>query len=200
MTSKTADAFLFFRAWVSSPLQVASITPSGRALSALITSEISAKTGTVIELGPGTGSFTIALLNRGVLEENLILVESGSDFAAQLGLRFPKARMIQMDASHLRKLTLELQAPVGAVVSGLPLLSMPARKVLATLEGAFSYLSQNGALYQFTYGPKCPISRPLLDRLGLKATYVGRTLANIPPAAVYRISRRTQRQVVSRGI
>jgi phospholipid N-methyltransferase len=165
-----------------------------------MTSEISAKTGTVIELGPGTGSFTIALLNRGVLEENLVLVESGSDFAAQLGLRFPKARMIQMDASHLRKLTLELQAPVGAVVSGLPLLSMPARKVLAILEGAFSYLGQNGAFYQFTYGPKCPISRPLLDRLGLKATYVGRTLANIPPAAVYRISRRTQRQVVSRGI
>jgi phosphatidylethanolamine/phosphatidyl-N-methylethanolamine N-methyltransferase len=197
MTSRTADALLFFRAWVSSPLRVASITPSGRALAALITTEISEKTGTVIELGPGTGSFTTALLKRGVLEENLVLVEYGSDFAVQLGLRFPNARTIQMDASHLRKLMLQPQAPVGAVVSGLPLLSMPVRKVLAILDGAFSHLRQNGAFYQFTYGPKCPIPRPLLDRLGLKATYVGRTLANIPPAAVYRISRRAQRRTVS---
>jgi phospholipid N-methyltransferase len=199
MTRKTADAFLFFRAWVSSPLQVASVTPSGRALSALITNEISAKTGTVIELGPGTGSFTAALLNRGVLEENLVLVEYGSDFAAQLGLRFPMARTIQMDASHLRRLMLQPRVPVGAVVSGLPLLSMPARKVLAILDGAFLHLRQKGAFYQFTYGPKCPISRPLLDRLGLKATYVGRTLANIPPAAVYRISRRAPRRTVNRA-
>ncbi|MDQ0996307.1 phosphatidylethanolamine/phosphatidyl-N-methylethanolamine N-methyltransferase [Phyllobacterium ifriqiyense] len=197
MTSKIAEASLFFRAWLSAPLQVASITPSGRALSALMTTGITAQTGTVIELGPGTGAFTRALLNRGVFEENLILVEYGEDFATQLALRFPKARTIQMDAAQLHKLAPEPQARVGAVVSGLPLLSMPARKVIAILDGAFSHLSENGAFYQFTYGPKCPVPRPLLDRLGLKATYVGRTLANLPPAAVYRISRRAPRRLVN---
>lgn len=197
MTGKFAEASLFFRAWLSAPLQVASITPSGRALSALMTTEISQETGTVIELGPGTGVFTTALLDRGVSEENLVLVEYGSDFAAQLEVRFPRARTIRMDAAQIGTLTLEEQVPVGAVVSGLPLLSMPPRKVIAILDGAFSHLRQNGAFYQFTYGPKCPIPRPLLDRLGLKATYVGRTLANIPPAAVYRISRRAPRRVVN---
>lgn len=195
MTNKTADALLFFRAWLSAPLRVASVTPSGRALSSLMTAEISAKTGTVIELGPGTGVFTKALLQQGVAEENLVLIEYGEDFASQLSLRFPSARTIQMDAAKLSRLSLQASAPVGAVVSGLPLLSMPIRKVHAILEGAFSHLRHDGAFYQFTYGPRCPIARPLLDRLGLKARYIGYTLANIPPAAVYRISRRRPRRL-----
>ncbi|TWB08726.1 phospholipid N-methyltransferase [Rhizobium sp. ERR 1071] len=198
MKNRASDAFLFFRAWLSAPLRVASVTPSGRALSSLMTAEISAQTGTVIELGPGTGVFTEALLQRGVAEENLVLVEYGSEFANQLSDRFPTAKTLQMDAAQLSKLSLHASAPVGAVVSGLPLLSMPLRKVHAILEGAFSHLRPGGAFYQFTYGPKCPIARPLLDRLGLKATYVGWTLANIPPAAVYRISRRRPRMVLER--
>lgn len=193
MTSKTADALLFFRAWLSAPFQVASVTPSGRALASLMTSEISADTGTVIELGPGTGVFTEALLNRGVRESDLILVEYGVDFARELAMRFPAATTLQIDAAQLRKIELQTSAPIGAVVSGLPLLSMPVRKVIAILEGAFSLLRHDGAFYQFTYGPRCPIPRPLLDRLGLKATFMGRTLANVPPAAVYRISRRRRR-------
>ena len=87
MMNRTADAFLFFRAWLSAPLRVASVTPSGRALSSLMTAEISAQTGTVIELGPGTGVFTEALLQRGVAEENLVLVEYGAEFANQLSNR-----------------------------------------------------------------------------------------------------------------
>lgn len=190
MTNRTADALLFFRAWLSAPLRVASVTPSGRALSSLMTAEITSQTGTVIELGPGTGVFTAALLRQGVAEENLVLVEYGAEFANQLANRFPAAKTVQMDAAQLRKLPLHATAPVGAIVSGLPVLSMPMRKVYAILSGAFSHLRHGGAFYQFTYGPRCPISRPLLDRLGLKATYVGWTFANVPPAAVYRITQR----------
>jgi len=136
MTNRTADAYLFFRAWLSAPLRVASVTPSGRALSSLMTTEISADTGTVIELGPGTGVFTEALLQQDIAEENLVLVEYGAEFANQLSGRFPSARTVQVDAAQLRKLPLHASAPVGAVVSGLPLLSMPSRKVHAILEGA----------------------------------------------------------------
>lgn len=193
MTSKAAETFQFFRAWLSEPLRVAAITPSGRALAALMTAEISADTGLVIELGPGTGAFTRALLQRGVKESNLVLIEYGSDFATQLGIRYPGARTIEMDAAKLRQIKLLDHTPAGAVVSGLPLLSMPARKIIAILDGAFANLRPDGAFYQFTYGPRCPISRPLLDRLGLKATFVGHTFANIPPAAVYRIRRRAPR-------
>ena len=63
--------------------------------------------------------------------------------------------------------------------------------------GAFSYLRPGGAFYQFTYGPTCPISRPVLDRLGLKAKLVDRAMLNMPPAAVYKLTRRPQFKVVT---
>nr|WP_246526339.1 SAM-dependent methyltransferase [Plastoroseomonas hellenica] len=178
---------------MSNPLRVAAVVPSGRALSRLITSEISAGTGPVIELGPGTGAFTRALIARGVAQENLALVEYGSEFAVKLHHRFPRARTLWMDASRLKAVELFGGVPAGAVVSGLPVLSMPPRKVIAILDGAFARMRPDGAFYQFTYGPTCPIPRPLLDRLGLKATQIGRALANVPPAAVYRIRRRQPR-------
>jgi phosphatidylethanolamine/phosphatidyl-N-methylethanolamine N-methyltransferase len=69
--------------------------------------------------------------------------------------------------------------------------------VIAILEASFGHLRPEGAFYQFTYGPRCPVSRALLDRLGLKATRIGWAFANVPPAAVYRIRRRPPRLVTS---
>lgn len=194
MTSKAAEAFHFFRAWLAEPLRVAAVVPSGRALSALMVSEVSPEIGPVIELGPGTGAFTRALIRKGIAEENLALIEFGSDFAAKLNFHFPRAKTLWMDAARLHDVVLFNGTPAGAIISGLPLLSMPPKKVLSILNGAFAHLRADGAFYQFTYGPRCPISRPLLDRLGLKATCIGHTFANIPPAAVYRIRRRKPRR------
>jgi len=67
---------------------------------------------------------------------------------------------------------------------------MPLRKIFAIVATAFGHLGTGGALYQFTYGWRCPVPRPILDRLGLKAVVVGRAMRNLPPATVYRISRR----------
>lgn len=190
MLSRSSETLQFFRAWLSEPLRVAAVTPSGRALAALIVSEVSADTGPILELGPGTGVFTRALLARGIAEENLALIEFGAKFAAKLHADFPRAKTLCMDAARLRDIELFDHTPAGAVISGLPLLSMAPRTVYSILEGAFTHLRANSAFYQFTYGPRCPVSRPLLDRLGLKATYLGGTFANVPPAAVYRIQRR----------
>ncbi|WP_413207420.1 class I SAM-dependent methyltransferase [Rhodospirillum sp. A1_3_36] len=145
--------------------------------------------GPVLELGPGTGVFTRALLGRGVAEADLTLVETGPDFARLLQRRFPQARVFCMDAARLGRGQLFAEPVVGAAVSGLPLLSMSTRKTMGILSGTFSYLQPGGALYQFTYGWQCPVSRRILDRLGLKAERVGRTFNNLPPAAVYRITR-----------
>ncbi|WP_188583260.1 class I SAM-dependent methyltransferase [Azorhizobium oxalatiphilum] len=193
MTTTCADTFDFFRAWLRAPLRVASIVPSGQALAELITSELTAETGPVLELGPGSGVFTRAIINRGVRESDLVLVESGAEFATKLAFRFPAAHLLQMDAAALRSVEIPQGWPVGAVVSGLPLLSIPVKKVMAILEGAFAQMGADGAFYQFTYGPRCPVPRPILDRLGLKATLVGQTFANLPPARVYRIRRRPAR-------
>ena len=189
-TNECADLFRFFWSWTSDPLRVAAIAPSGESLARVMTRESGPSDGPVLELGAGTGAFTRALLAQGVRETDLTLVEYGSNFMRMLQLRFPQARVLWMDASQLGQYKLFPEANVGAVVSGLPLLSMSPRKVMSILNGAFGYLKPTGAFYQFTYGPRCPVPRPILDRLGLKATRVGGTVRNLPPAAVYRITRR----------
>ena len=185
-----ADILPFFLSWIRSPLRVAAVAPSGAALAALVTQEISASTGPVLELGPGSGPFTYALLERGVRQRDLTLIEYGSDFVRLLQSRFPHARVLWMDAAWLDRERLFENAPVGAVVSGLGLLAMSPRKVAAILGGAFGYLRPDGAFYQITYGPRCPVPDQILDSLGLKATCIGQTYRNVPPASVYRITRR----------
>jgi phosphatidylethanolamine/phosphatidyl-N-methylethanolamine N-methyltransferase len=196
---KALDMLPFFRAWMSNPLRVAAIAPSGPALAALITREITPQTGPVLELGPGTGAFTRALLARGVAPHDLTLVEFGADFTHLLRHRFPQARVIQADAARLARIGLYEGAPVGAVISGLPMLSMPVRQVMAVLAGSFSYVRDGGAFYQFTYGPRCPVRHAVLERLGLKATRVGGAWLNVPPASVYRITRVRAPGIAPRG-
>ncbi|TIV98367.1 MAG: methyltransferase domain-containing protein [Mesorhizobium sp.] len=184
------DYWMFLRSWVAAPLRVAAIAPSGNALAKIITQDITPGIGQVIELGPGTGVFTAKLLERGVRPENLTLIEYGANFTAHLKSRFPMVHVLRMDAAEVGEIELPSGAPVGAVISGLPLLSMPDQKVIAILDGAFAHLKPDGAFYQFTYGPRCPVARPILEGLALQATHIGRTMLNVPPAAVYRISRR----------
>lgn len=189
-TLAVADTLAFFRAWLADPLQAGAVLPSGPALAELITADITSDIAPVIELGPGTGVFTRALLDRGVAERDLVLVEAGPDFARRLARRFPAARLLAMDAARLHRLPRGEGRLAGAVISGLPMLSMPPRKMYAILAGAFRHLRRDGAFYQFTYGPRCPVPTVVLDRLDLRAQRIGGVFVNLPPASVYRISRR----------
>jgi phospholipid N-methyltransferase len=184
----SSESLQFFRTWLSDPLRVGAVAPSGEALAHEMTREL--EEGPILELGPGTGVFTRAILARGIEESSLTLVESDPAFAANLGRRFPRARIVDIDAAHLSGHGLFQGAPLAAVISGLPLLSMPDRKVTDILSGAFAHLRDGGAFYQFTYAWVCPIRRQILDRLGLRAQGLGWTMRNLPPAKVYRITRR----------
>lgn len=185
----TSDEFRFLKAWLGAPLRTASVTPSSRHLAALITRGIGPRTGPVLELGPGTGVFTSALLMRGVAERDITLVEACNDFIPHLAARFPNARVLHMDARGVGEALRDDAEPLGAVVSGLPLLSMPPWVVVAILRACFARLRPGGAFYQFTYTARCPVHPVLLRRGGLTAEKVGTTLRNIPPASVYRLSR-----------
>ncbi|WP_026793151.1 class I SAM-dependent methyltransferase [Pleomorphomonas oryzae] len=188
-----SDVLLFAREWFRNPLSVAAIFPSGRALASLMTREISAETGPVVELGPGTGVFTRALLKRGVRPQDLTLVEYSSDFARLLQTRFPRVRVLWMDAAGLDRSKLFDGVPVGAVVCGLGFLNMSQEKITAILKAAFDYLRPDGSLFLFTYGARCSVPDATLAELDLNAIWVGRTFQNIPPASVYRIERRSEK-------
>jgi phosphatidylethanolamine/phosphatidyl-N-methylethanolamine N-methyltransferase len=183
------NSLSFFLHWLSDPRQVGAVAPSGPALAAAMTAEIAPESAPVIELGPGSGAVTRALLHRGIPQQRLALIEQSPRFALALRKRFPAARVWCADAAALGSLDVFPGEDAGAVVSGLPLLLMSPFQVAAILAGAFERLRPGGALYQFTYGSRAPVPPPTLERLGLTATLIGRTLANIPPAAVYRIQR-----------
>lgn len=194
-----SDTLTFLRAWLRAPRSIGALTPSGSSLARLMTTHVNHLDGPVIELGPGTGVFTRALLARGVPTHRLALIEADPVFASALARRYPGTHVLSMDAAHLGDaLPIFGEERASAVVSGLPLLSMPASQVSAIIQGVFDrQLHADGAFYQFTYGPRCPLPRHLLERLDLEAVRIGSVLFNLPPAVVYRIGRRQRDRVAA---
>ncbi len=183
---RTKETLTFLRAWAKNPRSVGAIAPSSPALAGLITREITSAHAPIVELGAGTGVFTRKLLAQGVREEDLILIEESGDMAKLLSEKFPEARVIQMDASHPSLADHIEVEKVGAVVSGLPLLSLPSSVVDGLLANLTSVLDTEAYMYQFTYSWRSPIRPQRARQFGLEASRVGRVLFNLPPATVYR--------------
>lgn len=188
-----AERVSFFQAWRANPQGVGAIVPSSARLARAMTRHISPATGPVIELGAGTGVFTRALLDRGLHEADLALVEMDPHFAHRLTQRFPDAEVHVLDASRLARHTLLGGEPAGAAICGVPLLNLPLKARIGLVRGTFAHLRHGGALYFFTYGLHCPIPRRVLDSLGVRAAKVDVVLANVPPAHVWRLTRRGRR-------
>lgn len=182
------DIGMFLSEWAGNPLRVASVVPSSKSLASLITSEITTGPFKVVEFGPGTGVFTQALIERGIAEEQLVLVENGKRFVDLLRQRYPRAMVMEGDAADFWKRYDRTHKSVGAMISGLPLLSMSTKKVAGVLKSISEHMMPGGGFYQFTYGVDVPVSRKLLGKMGMDCRRIGGTLVNFPPASVYRIS------------
>ena len=137
----------------------------------------------VVELGPGTGAITNALIDRGVDQKRLVLVEYNPGFCALLRDRYPQAQVIQGDAYRLRDSLHEVLAqPASAVVSGLPLVTKPMQTRLRLIRDAFLALAPGAPFVQFTYSVAPPIPRSLP---GVSTEASERVWINLPPARVW---------------
>lgn len=184
-----ASGRLFGREWMRSPLGVGAVAPSSAYLAQAITAGLATAEGPVIELGPGTGVFTAALLRHGIRPDHIVAIEASEGFARELALCFPQVVVIQDDAARIRHLTPFGRGGAAFVICGLPLLSMPSRKVLQILSGCMTVLRPGGELRLFTYGPRCPVSKAMLSRLGLVARNTAFVPLNMPPAWVYTLQK-----------
>jgi len=121
--AESSDEFMFLRAWMRAPLVTAAMQPSGRALSRAVAAAVDPATpGAIVELGPGTGAVTEALVERGIEPERLILIEFLPEFCELLRRRYPGARVILGDGFDAHSILHHLSiAPLAAVVSCLPL-------------------------------------------------------------------------------
>src|SRR6266702_4489919 len=117
------DEVRFLRSWIEKPLHMGAVMPSGKLLARTMAHYVDVNSDApVVELGPGTGAITSALVERGVDQKRLVLVEYNPGFCALLRDRYPQAKVVQGDAYRLRDtLWNVLSAPASAVVSGPPL-------------------------------------------------------------------------------
>lgn len=177
------DLALFMGQLLRRPHEVVALAPSSARLCAEMVAGIDPQGGPVIELGAGTGNITQAILGSGLPAHRLHCIEMNPDFCAHLRGRFPGVTVHQISAGDVGSLAL---ADVQAVISGLPLLSMPVPLQRAILTGSCAQLRQGGHYVQFTYGPKPPVARAVREELGLGWQVSQKIWWNMPPARVYR--------------
>jgi phosphatidylethanolamine/phosphatidyl-N-methylethanolamine N-methyltransferase len=179
------DEVRFLRSWIEKPLHMGAVMPSGRVLARTMAQYVDSDgTGPVVELGPGTGPITSALVERGVDPSRLVLLEYNPSFCALLRERYPKATVVQGDAYALREALWHVlhQTPAAAVVSGLPLVTKPMRTRLRLVREAFTMLAHGAPFVQFTYSVAPPIPKSLP---GVVTEASERIWMNIPPARVW---------------
>jgi phosphatidylethanolamine/phosphatidyl-N-methylethanolamine N-methyltransferase len=178
------DEVRFLRSWIEKPLHMGAVMPSGRVLARTMAQYVDIKsTGPVVELGPGTGAITNALIEHGVDQKRLVLVEYNPGFCALLRDRYPQAKVVQGDAYALRDSLWDvLSVPASAVVSGLPLVTKPMLTRLKLIRDAFLALAPGAPFVQFTYSVAPPIPKSLP---GVSTEASERIWMNLPPARVW---------------
>ena len=178
------DEMQFIRSWIEKPLSTGAVMPSSRVLARAMARYVDPQSiGPVIELGPGTGPVTEALVRHGVDPSRLILVEFNPDFCRLLRKRYPAATVVQGDAYRLRRLLGSyLDEPAAAVVSGLPLVTKPLRTRLRLISDAMTLLAEGAPFVQFTYAMLPPIPKELS---GVRADSSELIWMNLPPARVW---------------
>ena len=178
------DEVRFLRSWIEKPLHMGAVMPSGKVLARTMAQYVDINsTGPVVELGPGTGAITSALIDQGVEQKRLVLVEYNPGFCALLRDRYPHAKVVQGDAYALRDSLWEvLSVPASAVVSGLPLVTKPMLTRLKLIRDSFAALAPGAPFVQFTYSVAPPIPKSLP---GVSTEASERIWMNLPPARVW---------------
>ncbi|MCZ8182769.1 MAG: phospholipid methyltransferase [Beijerinckiaceae bacterium] len=177
------DEARFLKSWFDRPLMTGAVSPSGKQLARTMARYVDVTVpGPVIELGPGTGPVTEALIRHGVDEERLILVEFNPDFCRLLHKRFPKATIIEGDAYRLQATLGPMIERAAAVVSSLPLFTRPEIQRTNLLQTSFKMMQPGSPFIQFTYATVSPI--PLRNR-DFDVEVSPRVWLNLPPARVW---------------
>ena len=149
------DTTVFLQEWFANPQRTGSLAPSSPQLAAAMAHWLPADPESyVLELGPGTGAVTEALIKRGLREDRLVAIERNPKMARLLREKFPRAQIIIGDAWHLDHLLRSRREPVesvGAVISSLPLLNFPPEEAEALTQKIRTVLEPDGNWVQYSY-------------------------------------------------
>ena len=189
--ARFADQVRFFGSVLRAPRTTGAVAPTSTETAALMASHVTAGSGLpVLELGPGTGAITKAILAAGLPPERLYAIEYSDRFCRLLHEAWPKAHFLKGDAFALRE-TLGPDGPelFDAIISGLPLLNFPKDKRESLLKQALDLMPPGRPFVQFSYGVAAPV-KPSAIR-GIQVTRSSWNLKNVPPARVWVYRRAT---------
>ena len=177
------DAALFFRRWLSNPLQMGSIIPSSPKLGQLIAKQIDKRSSSsILELGAGTGAITKSLISSGISPGRIAVVEIVPEMAEHLRAKFPQTSVLQADAFDLPiPLLKDTLGEIGTVICGIPLVLLSEAKQRQFIQQVEAVAPGCGFLL-YTY---CVMSPLPYRTLGLEAQRLAWTPLNFPPASVW---------------
>lgn len=181
------NAWLLIKELYQHPNNIGAVYPSSDTLATKMANQVPLNhPGVVIEIGAGTGPITKALLQRGIDANRLIVIENSYTLYDHLRKRFPQIQIIAGDAVDL-ELLLPRDIKINAIVSSLPLRSLPPKKVVQILEQFHKILTSDGLLIQYTYDIFSRKER-YLSQFKLRHTYP--VWLNLPPAKVQVFSKK----------
>jgi phosphatidylethanolamine/phosphatidyl-N-methylethanolamine N-methyltransferase len=181
---KFDDELKFFKGWIDNSKAVGSIIPTSSVTARRMASVTDPHSGLpVLELGPGTGVVTRALLAHGVKPQDLWTVEYSSDFVGHLKASFEGVRVIHGDAFDLDT-ALGADAPVlfDSIVSAVPLLNFPTPQRIRYVEGLLDRIPAGRPVVQITYGPLSPVPA---GKGNYTVEHFDFVLRNIPPSQLW---------------
>jgi phosphatidylethanolamine/phosphatidyl-N-methylethanolamine N-methyltransferase len=184
LAERIEDDLRFFKRWAAKPLKVGAVVPTGRALTDLMVELAHPDpTAWTLEIGPGSGAVTEALLRAGIPPERIVAVESDEGFCRLLRERFPSINLIQGDGLKLDQTLGAFRATkFSAVLSGVPILILPETTRIRYIEDALDRLTPGGNVTQLSYS-LTPPQEAIPGRFTVdKSKWV--TL-NLPPGRVW---------------
>ena len=177
----------FFFRFLRSPNTIGSVYPSSRFLAREMAQGIQSH-HKVLELGPGSGSVTQAILNRGVKEHNLKLIEQDASLYKILASKYPGIEVINESVTSPALLSFFSDMKFDVVVSSLPLVLFSDDDLKALLTFYKKVTHDESWMAQFTYAKKLAYGSQLIHKNSLKQKFKRKVFLNIPPANVFHIS------------
>ncbi|WP_225100186.1 class I SAM-dependent methyltransferase [Streptomyces sp. CoH27] len=173
------------------PVMTGAVAASSRRLARAMTQHIGLEEAKlVVELGPGTGVFTDAVLGLLAPDAQLMAIELNPHLAERLAAtrRDDRLTVVHGAAAELARAA---GGPVDAVVSGLPWTVMPPDERRRTLDAVVRALTPDGRFTTFAYlhAAWTPPGRRLAADLRNRFHAVDRgpvVWPNLPPAFVHR--------------
>lgn len=189
LAARFDEELRFFRGWMDKPKAVGAVIPTGgvtaRRMASVVRPE---RDDLVLELGPGTGVITRAILERGVKPENLVSVEYSADFVEKLQEDFPGVNIVQGDAFDLDTVLAPWKGRnFDSVICAIPLLNFPVESRVELIERLLDLLPAGRPIMQITYGAVSPVPA---RRGSYSVERFDFIIRNIPPAHLW-IYRRT---------